>query len=174
MKHFKYLSYVARHKWFVFKECASHGLYMRGLLHDWHKFLPGEWFPYVEYFYGEAGSSIVTKRDASGYRKPTDTGDLAFDFAWLLHQKRSDHHWQWWTLPEDEGGLKVLPMSVDARLEMVCDWLGASRAQGKGGLQATRAWYEINKGKMQLHPATREWVEFYLFPELHDDQTFFW
>jgi hypothetical protein len=60
-----------------------------------------------------------------------------------------------------DGG-KVLPMSPDARLEMVCDWLGASRAQGKGGMEGVRKWYEKNGQKMQLHPDTRRWVEDYL------------
>jgi hypothetical protein len=166
LKHLKYLSYVARHKWFVFEACARHGLILRGLIHDWHKFLPSEWFPYTEHFYGK-GSGIKTGRDETGYYKPTDTGDPDFDFAWLLHQKRADHHWQWWVLPEDEGGVKVLEMSEKARLEMVCDWLGASKAQGHGGTMASiRTWYAKNGGKMQLHDQTRYWVEKFIGVEI--------
>ncbi len=161
LKHLKYLSYVARHKWFVFEACARNGIIVRGLIHDWHKFLPSEWFPYMEHFYGK-GTGIKTGRNKTGYYKPYDTGDKAFDFAWLLHQKRADHHWQWWVLPKDDGGVKVLPMSEKARLEMVCDWLGASKAQGHGGIEGVRAWYAENGGKMQLHDETRLWVEDFL------------
>lgn len=159
MKHLKYLSYVARHKWFVFVECCREGIPLRGLAHDWHKFLPSEWWPYVDYFYGEPHGSIDKGRDDTGYYKPTDTGDRAFDFAWLLHQKRADHHWQWWVLPEDDGGTKVLPMSPGARIEMLCDWCGASKAQGHGGWLGVAKWYEKNKSKMQLHHRTRQQVE---------------
>jgi len=154
--HWRYLRYVVRHKWFVLVECWRRGLIWRGLVHDWHKLLPSEWVPYARFFYGKP------RRDTTGYYKPTDTGDAAFDFAWLLHQKRGDHHWQWWMLPEDEGGVKVLPMSSAARLEMVCDWMGAGRAQGfvgKDGLPEVATWYARNKAKMQLHAETRAWVE---------------
>ena len=96
-------------------------------------------------------------RDKTGYYKPTDTGDHDFDFAWLLHQKRNRHHWQWWILPEDSGGLKVLEMPVKYRKEMICDWRGAGRAQRNK--TTTKEWYEVNKHKMQLGSITREWIE---------------
>lgn len=162
MKHLQYLHYVARHKWYVFLECIERGLIVRGVLHDFHKFLPSEWLPYADHFYGRKQG---TQRDSTGYYKPTDTGDPAFDFAWLLHQKRADHHWQFWVLPEDSGGVKVLPMSEDARLEMVCDWIGASKAQGHGGIVGVRQWYAKHKDKMQLHEDTRQWVVAFLGAE---------
>jgi hypothetical protein len=112
--HLRYLSYVLRHKLYVGIECFKVGLYWRGLIHDWHKFRPSEWGAYARYFYGGE------KRSA---QEP-------FDFAWLHHQKRADHHHQWWVLPEDDGGVKLIPMSKKARLEMLCDWCGSSRAQG--------------------------------------------
>jgi len=162
LRHLKYLQYVLRHKFFVFQECRKQGLLVRGLLHDWHKMLPSEWFPYAEFFYGKRDEAKKAKRDDTGYYKPTDTGDKAFDFAWLLHQKRADHHWQWWILPEDDGGEKILPMSPGARLEMICDWCGASMAQGHGGFDGVVKWYGANKHKMRLHPETRTWVETWL------------
>lgn len=199
MKYWKYLWYVIRHKWYVMLACfgyrkAHTGMIWLGLLHDWSKFLPSEFFPYAEHFYGEWAKkncykcvSIVGNqckynysgigqgeqavsckdylrsgagvRDKTGYYKPTDTGDPAFDFAWLLHQKRNKHHWQWWLLPEDEGGVKVLPIQPKYRLEMLCDWLGASAAQGHGGdLESVAKWYDQNGHKMQLHPDTRAWI----------------
>jgi len=163
MKHLYYLWYVLRHKWFVLLACWSMGLRWRGLVHDWHKFLPSEWTPYVEHFHGS--KKPKEPRDSTGYYKPTDTGDPAFDFAWLLHQKRADHHWQWWILPEDKGGLKILPMSETARWEMLCDWYGAGRAQLREkhqGWKSTKEWYENNRDKMQLHAETRHLIETFL------------
>jgi hypothetical protein len=159
MRHLKYLKYVLRHKWFVMVECFRHGLYYRGIKHDISKFFPSEWIPYTNFFYGKSGSSIKSKRDSTGYYKPTDTGDKAFDFAWFIHQKRNDHHWQWWVLLEDGGGFKILEMSVNAVFEMLCDWCGASKAQGHGGWEGVFAWYEANAHKMRLHPASRDLVE---------------
>ena len=156
IKHLKYLRYVLRHKWFVMLECFRCGLYYRGLKHDISKFFPSEWFPYANFFYGSAPKA---QRDSTGYYKPTDTGDQAFDFAWLLHQKCNNHHWQWWILPEDEGGFKVLKMDDKAVYEMTCDWCGASKAQGHGGWEGVFVWYEANAHKMRLHPESRALIK---------------
>ncbi len=73
--HFKYLRYVLRHKYHV-----AHGGFIfkvslwRILKHDWSKFLPIEWFPYVDHFYGG--------RDV---KRPHGLGIVAFDRAWLHH-----------------------------------------------------------------------------------------
>ncbi len=153
----RYLSYVLRHKWFVLMECWRLGIPWLGIVHDMSKFLPSEWFPYVDAFYGDgAKGCALIKRDSTGYYKPTDTGDAAFDFAWLLHQKRNRHHWQWFILPCDEDGTKVLVMPDRYQREMLADWRGAGRAQGKPD---TVAWYRKNGPKMQLHPETRVWIE---------------
>jgi len=168
VKHLKYLWYVIRHKWYVFKACRSYGISWLGFFHDWSKLRPSEFFPYADHFYGK-GKDISSGRNSTGYYKPTDTGDLAFDFAWLLHQKHNKHHWQWWILPEDEGGVKVLDIPIKYRREMLCDWLGASAAQGHGGtLSSVADWYQENGHKMQLSSATRNWVEYTLDNEVKD------
>lgn len=154
IKYFNYLWYILKHKYYVTLECFKRGLYWRGLIHDWSKFLPKEFIPYARHF----GGNIKEGRDKTGYYKPYDTGDAAFDFAWFQHQKINRHHWQWWLMPKDgdEKGFKVLPMSYKYRLEMLCDWFGAGRAQGTPD---TRAWYLVNKDKLILHPETRKWIE---------------
>ena len=155
MKYGQYLWYVVRHKWFVMIECFKLGVYWQGMTHDISKLLLSEFLPYMEHFYGSK-IGIGRGRDETGYYKPTDTGDRAFDFAWLLHQKRNKHHWQWWVLPEDEGGLKVLEMPLKYRQEMLCDWRGAGKAQGRPD---TLAWYRKNGSRMALGDKTREWIE---------------
>ena len=155
MKYIQYLQYVIRHKWFVMCECFKVGIYWQGLIHDISKLLPSEFLPYAEHFCGSK-TGIGRGRDETGYYKPTDTGDEAFDFAWLLHQKRNKHHWQWWCLPEDEGGLKVLEMPVKYRKEMLADWRGAGKALGT---PSVNKWYKANKNRMSLGCDTREWVE---------------
>jgi hypothetical protein len=155
MKRFlKYLSYLLRHKWYVFIECCKEGIPIRGFFHDMSKFRPKEFIPYMNFFYGKPKA-----RDKAGYYKPTDTGDKAFDFAWLLHQKKNQHHWQWWVLPEDDGGVKILPMSDKARLEMICDWKGAGKAQGHTGKDECRKWYVANRHKMQIDYETTKFIQ---------------
>src|SRR5664280_1736204 len=96
----KYLWYVVCHRWFVFIECCKLGIPWQGIVHDLSKFRPSEFFPYARHFHGVGAKEW---RDKTGYYKPTDTGDSAFDFAWFLHQKRNAHHWQYWIFPSDPG-----------------------------------------------------------------------
>jgi hypothetical protein len=107
-KHFKYLSYVIRHKWFVFLECCKYGIPLRGILHDMSKFKPCEWFPYVESFYGGphkplAEYSTYEKTNWWGVveRECKETIDANFSRAWLHHQHCNPHHWQYWILRND-------------------------------------------------------------------------
>ena len=123
-KHLKYLRYIILHKWYVAMECFKFGLYWRGIKHDWSKFLPSEWFPYVESFYGNRSGFGVKEK---------------FDKAWLLHQHRNSHHWQHHILREDSGATKILQMPYEDALEMYCDWVGAGRAIT--GKKDVREWY---------------------------------
>lgn len=156
-QYINYLKYVLRHKFYVMIECFKVGLYWRGLLHDISKFLPSEFIPYANHFYYNDGSFKEEKRNTTGYYKAGFTDDPAFDFAWLLHQKRNRHHWQWWTLVGDTDEVKILEIPLVYKIEMLCDWRGAGKAQNNP--TSNKDWYLANKDKMQLHPNTREWLE---------------
>lgn len=159
--HLRYLSYVVRHKWFVLLAgLRTRAPLWRLVIHDWSKFAPGEWFPYVDYFYRQDGTE--QHRRSGGHYDPT-AGPVAFNIAWLKHQHRNPHHWQHWVLFEDSGARKPMPMPEHFVREMVADWMGAGRAQGHGDDVAP--WYERNKGIMVLHPETRALVE-YLIAEV--------
>lgn len=59
-------------------------------------------------------------------------------------------------------------MSNKAILEMVCDWIGAGKAQGNISpkdkpLLECQKWYEKNKKKIQFSPETKELVENLLY-----------
>lgn len=162
MKHIRYLRYVIVHKWFVLLACWRRGLIWQGIVHDWSKFLPSEWVPYAQFFYGY--KSTAEERDLArrvlGYDPDRSDKDVrgAFDRAWLKHQHRSPHHWQHWILREDSGGTIILEMPRRYALEMISDWDGAGRAiTGRHG--ATADWYLKNRAKIQLHPNTRRLVE---------------
>jgi len=138
--HLRYLSYVVRHKWFVFRAGRKTGAPLWQLLiHDWSKFSLAEWTPYVRSFYGS--------------QPPTDETKRAFDAAWLHHQHRNPHHWQHYLLREDSGNLKTLPMPAKFVREMVADWMGAGRAI-TGKWEVTE-WYAKNRETIQLAPSTQ-------------------
>lgn len=148
-KYLKYLSYVFRHKWFVFQECRKFKkLFWQGLVHDWSKFLPDEMIPYANYFYGGDKRKDRFYSPSQGYAN--------FNYAWLKHQHRNPHHWQHWVLQEDNGDAFPMEMPTKYVFEMVADWRGAGKAQG---FNDTPAWYQKNKDKMILHPETRKLVE---------------
>lgn len=144
-RHWSYLKYVLRHKWYVLLECVrlDAGLW-RGLVHDWSKFLPSEWHPYAFTFYGPDG--------AGRYLETTE-----FNQAWNAHQKRQPHHWQYWVLRHDDGGTSALPMPTVYIREMVADWVGAGKAI-PGGKSAIE-WYAAYRQRLILEPATRFQVE---------------
>ena len=150
--HWQYLKYVLRHKWFVLQAGLDLKVPILSLiLHDWTKFLPVEWGPYVQWFYG-------------GWRQDHYSGEsdapidlkIAYDMAWNHHMHRNSHHWQAWLMYFDDGDTKCLPMPDKHRREMLADWRGAGRAVWKTD---TKAWYLANRDKMKLHPETRQWIE---------------
>jgi hypothetical protein len=149
-KFFDYLKYLLKHKWYVFVECCKQNIIWRGITHDLSKFLPDEFIPYMYHFYGS--------------NQEKDIWSKKFDLAWLKHQKRNKHHWQWWLLREDDGGWKKLPMDNNYRIEMICDWVGAGKAikktKGIESYQETAAWYEANKDKIIINQETRRLIEF--------------
>jgi hypothetical protein len=157
-KHLRYLSYVIRHKWFVFIAGLRVGAPLwRLIIHDWSKFLPCEWSAYAEYFYGE--KPRLQKQEADDYRYWTLVQPYidAFNAAWLHHQHHNPHHWQYWVLRMDSGEVLVLNMPEKFIREMVADWMGAGRAIT--GKWEAKEWYLKNREKMQLTAHTRDRVE---------------
>lgn len=154
--HLAYLKYVLRHKWFVFLACRQMGVPLwRAIVHDWTKFLPCEWAPYVRTFYRPDGSKQYVE-------------SAEFAEAWNHHQKSNKHHWQYWLLTWDRGNTQPLEMPITYVREMVADWMGAGRAIT--GKLDTPAWYEKNKENIKLTLSTRDLVECLLcdwrvFPE---------
>jgi len=88
-RHFAYLRYVIRHKWFVLLAAVQvKASLWRAIIHDWSKFRPSEWFAYASTFYAPDGTKQYVENEG-------------FNRAWLLHQHRNPHHWQYWLLRQD-------------------------------------------------------------------------
>ena len=162
-KLLKYLSYVIKHKFYVGVFLFNEGYYWQALTHDISKF---RWFPfktYANYFYGEREPEGDSE---TGYSKPITTIDKDFDMAWLLHQKINPHHWQFWILLEDDGGIKMIDMPKKYWKEMICDWYGASIATGKSNFSNyrsnTKRWYIAHRDIIKLSDQTRKEVDWEL------------
>ena len=155
----KYIKNLIRHKWFVFLEACNLGIPFLGIIHDISKFMPDEFIPYSKY-------------DFSKFNNNPPELQNAFDKAWLKHQKRNKHHWQYWLLMNDSGWAgkryetnleppvfvkQVVPLEMPHRyvLEMVADWRGAGRAYGNPD---TMQWFINNRDKIVLHPETESKV----------------
>jgi len=122
MIYLKFLWSLIRHKWFVFVECWRLGIPWLGIVHDWTKFLPSEFVPYARNFYGdypddsEVPQILRTAHSWTG--KTKQDIKCAFDVAWLHHQKRNRHHWQYWLLQYDKGetwsvrGVDIYPAEI--------------------------------------------------------------
>ena len=151
-----------RHKWYVYKAGRLLGVsFWQLLTHDWSKFLPSEWFPYVDYFYGKKYTQAEIER---AWRltisvKTPDEIKNDFDIAWNKHQKRQPHHWQYWVLLTDNETprLRALPIPQKYVLEMVADWAGAGKAiTGKWEFEE---WFLKNKDVYILEDGTRYRVQ---------------
>lgn len=141
----EYIKYILRHKYFVYKAGKSIGCgTYRLLMHDMSKFLPLEFKTYARTFY---------KEDGLGQYNPSKE----FNHAWLVHQKRNKHHWQYWLLQNDDGPLYPLEIPSEYVEEMVADWAGAGKAIT--GDWEIHSWYKMNKEKIKLHENTRIHVE---------------
>jgi len=152
MKYLRYLKYLLKHKYYVFIECLKRRFIWRGITHDLSKFLPDEFIAYANYFYG----NYPEYRQVEINRK--------LDLAWLRHQKRNKHHWQYWVLIEDSGDIKPQEIPYQYLIEMLCDWIGASRALGfispkEDPLLEVRKWYRANKDNMIFACTTRQLIE---------------
>jgi uncharacterized protein DUF5662 len=156
MKHLKYLRYLVRHKWFVFVAGLRLKVPLwRLIIHDWSKFLPCEWIPYANFFYGPKPDA--KEPDDWKYWAPIDDLRARFDRAWLHHQHFNPHHWQHWVLRNDDGSTVYLHIPENFVREMVADWCGAGRAIT--GKWEVRKWYTKNQERILLHPRARDIVE---------------
>ena len=107
--YLRYLIYVLKHKWHVFKICCMKGMFIHAFTHDLSKFLPSEFIPYAKYFYG-------------GKKNETE-----FRLAVLEHYHRNKHHTAHWV--GSDG--KVFDMPEKYVKQLIADWWAMSYAKKK-------------------------------------------
>lgn len=115
--------------------------------HDKSKSDLDEYKAYDDYFNGK-DQSFKAKQE--------------YERAWLNHQNKNPHHWQYWVLVNDdpEEGEILIDMPYNYIMEMVCDWWSFSFKQNK--LDEIFNWYNNHKKYMKLSPNTSRQVEYIL------------
>lgn len=139
--YWNYFKYIIEHKFNVFIECMKMGMFIHAFTHDLSKFRPSEFFPYARYFYAE--KRIKEYNNYTGIQQD-------FEKAWMLHQKRNKHHWNYWISISGKNKINSVPMPGKYVKQMIADWKGMSK---KFGDTAT-SFYLKNKDKMILHNIT--------------------
>ena len=118
-------------------------------MHDYSKYDDDEFDAYCNYFYPSE-------------EFPSD--ESRFNEAWLIHQNKNPHHWQYWVLISDSGHIEPQDMPLSEICNMLCDWGSFS---AKDPNSTAYSWYLQNKDNMILSKNTRDCVE-YLIQYLKD------
>ena len=141
----KYLDGLKAHVAFVFEAAELIGVPREWIFsHDHSKWSDAELEPYAHGFGGEKSNPA------------------SFARAWLHHLHANPHHWQHWIFPDhyevSGAGMVngILPMPRRYYMEMICDWMGASRVYT--GSWRMDDWLEKNMGRITLHPTTARFV----------------
>jgi hypothetical protein len=148
--YYKHLKTILRHKYYVFLACKDCGITWRGIKHDLSKFSPYEFLGVAKH-YIEGKTPLAVIKEKYGYSK-----------EWLHHKGRNTHHWAYWIyLDTCENPVTAIKMPYYDVIEMICDWIGASKAYNKGKWtnDSNWEWYKKNKDEMILHDDTRKMVE---------------
>lgn len=162
-----HLGTILNHKKLVRSLCFKAGLYKQGIMHDWSKYSPVEFFVGVKYYQGGKRSPNFGEKQKHGYSS-----------AWLHHKGRNKHHFEYWidysAKPQD--GLQGMAMPTRYVLEMFCDRVAASKNYNRDTYDDSfpLAYYTKNKGYYILHPNTRRLLEKLLkmLAEKGEEETF--
>lgn len=150
---FKHLKKIIQHKYWVFVYCSKCGIIWRGIKHDLSKFSITEFFESVKYYKGTS-SPIDECKKINGV-----------SYAWMHHKGRNDHHYEYWVDNLDNGGTPTR-MPYKCAVEMLCDFLAASRAyNGKSfTYEGTLQWW-LNKlnSNPAIHYSTQYFISSILF-----------
>ena len=143
MRYLKHLKVITLHKYYVGVECFKRGLYWQGIIHDLSKYSPVEFFTSARYF--------------QGFKTPigAEKAERGYSIAWLHHKGHNPHHWEYW-IDWVNGKQLLCPIPDKYILEMVCDFIGASRAYGTND---PYGYYQANKKSILMESKSKKKFE---------------
>ena len=162
-----HLCTILHHKNLVRHYCFKAGLYKQGIMHDWSKYNPIEFFAGVKYYQGGKRSPNFAEKE-----------DKKYSSAWLHHKGRNKHHMEYWI----DYGMPSEPAMVGMRMpdnyvvEMFIDRMSASKNYQKEKYTDRSAleYYLRGKNRHIMHPEVRELLEklLYMLADEGEDATF--
>jgi hypothetical protein len=138
---FKLIKRILKHKYYVAQYCFKLGLYWQGITHDLSKFSWIEFSRAIKYW-DDNISSLQRERNILGYSE-----------TFLHHRGHNPHHYEYWIHSLDEGGIPA-PMPRKYVLELICDYLAASKTYGANPRDEYDWWIKY-KDRMKIHPDTK-------------------
>ena len=143
MKPWKHFHTITRHRHQVIKNCFRAGIFWQGLRHDLSKYSLTEFIPGAKYYQGDR-SPNAQEREVNGY-----------SVAWLHHQGRNKHHFEYWQDYNPKTRLKE-PVKMPLRYvkEMFCDRVAASKIYYGNSYtdDMPLAYFEKGKHCRAIHP----------------------
>ena len=145
---FKHLKTVHIHRKLVCENCFKCGLYAQGLVHDLSKYSPIELLSGMKYYQGDR-SPLDLDQQINGYSK-----------AWLHHQGRNKHHWEYWYAHLNH---QFVPIEMPTRylVESICDRIAASKIYLKDKYTDASPYEYLtrNNDRNYMHPNTAKEFE---------------
>ncbi len=150
MQPWKHFRTITKHRHQVIKHCFHAGILWQGLRHDLSKYTPTEFIPGAKYYQG-GRSPNAKERETNGYSK-----------AWLHHQGRNRHHFEYWQDYNPQTRLKE-PVKMPLRYvkEMFCGRVAASKIYSGSDYTEDMPLAYFQKGKYcrLIHPETSDLIE---------------
>lgn len=147
-KYIKHLKTILRHKVYVFLACVELGIVWQGIVHDLSKFSFIEFFSSAKYFQGNR-SPIDAEKEDKGY-----------SLGWHHHKGHNNHHWEYW-VDWNKGEMKPTKIPFKCCLEMLADYIGASRAYSqKKDIRAPERWWLGHKKMYVINKQTEKLLDF--------------
>lgn len=162
-----HLGTILHHKRLVRHYCFRAGLYKQGIMHDWSKYSPVEFWAGVRHYQEGRRSPNFGEKIARGYSS-----------AWLHHKGRNRHHFEYWIdfSVDPSQGLQGMPMPTRYVLEMFCDRVAASKNYNRDDYDDSFAlkYYEKNKEHYVIHPDSAALLEklLLMLAQEGEDKTF--
>lgn len=150
MHFWKHFSTITRHRHKVIAHCYKAGIFWQGLFHDLSKYSPTEFVPGIKYYQGDE-SPNEREREVNGFSR-----------AWLHHQGRNKHHFEYWVdYNPDLDRKEPVRMPTRYLIEMFCDRVAASKIYYGKDYDQTRpfAYFDKRRKRRWMHEETSRQLE---------------
>ena len=150
MHIWKHFSTITRHRHVVIRHCFKAGIFWQGLFHDLSKYSPTEFLSGIKYYMGDK-SPNEKERELNGFSR-----------AWLHHQGRNKHHFEYWVDYNPVLNRKEpVEMPTKYVIEMFCDRVAASKIYYGAEYDENKPFEYFDKGRSRrwMHQKTSDKLE---------------